>query len=621
MKFKRKYLIFWFLCLFALSLWGRTGTEQEIYKKAQNFEQKGEYVPAESLYVELYSANPDNYNYFNRYKNLLIRQKKYSDLVPLLENRLSKRDYDRYLKLEISVLYYILDMKPKAIDLWEEVFKSQTKNLKDSYANAVYYDLITYGQVNRLYEVVDDLRRITSDPRLLVDHNFAISLKYSNWDDAVSEILHILKIDPDDLRYVRPNLFRYDPDSELYVRVIDALKEKDQPESVILLSDIYSHIAEFQKAYDILDKHLNEGSLGSAMMNFADRMFKQGEYELSYKAAHRIEKIISDDVKKRSMAFLAARSKEKIFDQVNKIDAIIPYPYDSEFMSIRFKPFNPETAKLIKNAYDVYDSLSYYPDFYGELAAMHHADLTYRVYQDFDGALEEYFRLIGRSGVNSKEKIISKICDLYMARGEFAKALEFCVSAPSEYRLMVHEEDRLSLHLFYVSLMNGEKDSLVERTSSVLAVLQEDDPLYNDILGFSGVLNTVLKDSLNYNKWLEAEKYLLQNNTASAIDIYKDLIRMDSPAKKIYALRLLDCLNSQKDIENEEKFWIEHYSALLKTDLGDYFMLRYAGYLEKMKKFDNSYEIFEKYLLSYKESMYYEQIREHVRQHYSPGKP
>jgi hypothetical protein len=40
-----------------------------------------------------------------------------------------------------------------------------------------------------------------------------------------------------------------------------------------------------------------------------------------------------------------------------------------------------------------------------------------------------------------------------------------------------------------------------------------------------------------------------------------------------------------------------------------------------MQKYDISYEIFEKYLLSYRESMYYENIREYVREHYSLGAP
>ena len=620
MKNRRKYHIVLLLSLVVLSLWGQANDQQEIYKNAQFMEQKGDYARAESLYVELYNLHPDNYNYFNRYKNLLIRQKKYNDLVPLLENRLSKRSYDRYLKLEISVLYYVLDMRPKALDLWKDIFNSQTKNMKNSYANALYYDLVEYGQASRLYEMVIDLRQFTSDPRLLVNQNFAVSLKYRNWDDAVKEILHILKTNTEDLRYVRANLFRYDPDSELYTRAIEALKKNDQTESIVLLSDIYSHIGEFQNAFNLLEPGIGEPTLRSAIMDFADHMFKQGEFELSYKAAHRIERNISNDIDKRSMAFLAARSKEKMFDKLNEIDAIIPYPYDSQFLSISFKPFDPKTTELIKEAYDIYDSLSYFPDLQGNLASLHHADLTYRIYQDFDRSLEEYFRLLGRHVVNSKVKVISKICDLYMARGEFDKALEFCISAPERYRLMVHEEDRLLVHRFYVSLMAGERDSLVEKTNGVLAVLQEDDALYNDILAFSGVLNIVMKDSLNYEKWLLAEKYLLQNNTASAIDIYEDLILKETPAKKIYALRLLDCLNSQKDTEIEDQFWEKYYEELLNTDMGDYFMLRYAEYLEKMRKFDISYEIFEKYLLSYQESMYYEQIREHVRQHYSSGK-
>jgi len=40
--------------------------QQDNYRKAIVFEKTGEYSKAESLYVDLYSDNPDNFNYFIR---------------------------------------------------------------------------------------------------------------------------------------------------------------------------------------------------------------------------------------------------------------------------------------------------------------------------------------------------------------------------------------------------------------------------------------------------------------------------------------------------------------------------------------------------------------------------
>jgi hypothetical protein len=53
----------------------------------------------------------------------------------------------------------------------------------------------------------------------------------------------------------------------------------------------------------------------------------------------------------------------------------------------------------------------------------------------------------------------------------------------------------------------------------------------------------------------------------------------------------------------------------------DYFTLRYAEYLEKMQNYEKAVEIYEEYLLSYRESMYYEMIRQYMRERNTPGAP
>jgi hypothetical protein len=48
--------------------------------------------------------------------------------------------------------------------------------------------------------------------------------------------------------------------------------------------------------------------------------------------------------------------------------------------------------------------------------------------------------------------------------------------------------------------------------------------------------------------------------------------------------------------------------------MGDYFMLKYAEFLEKNQKVKNAIEIYEEFLVSYHESMYFETIRTYLRQ-------
>ena len=608
------------LTLFSFS-WGRDDIQQDNYRKAIVFEKTGEYSKAESLYVDLYSNNPDNFNYFTRYKNMLIQQRKFELLLPVIQERVEKRQFDKYIKLELAVLYYTLDKQSDAKKIYRSIFNKQSKSMWNSYANNVYHDVIEYGQGSNCYQVTNTLRDITGNRELLVRYSFVTSLRYRNWDDAVKEIIVILESNPTNLRYVRSDLFRYDPLSALYQRAINELSEVDNTQGKELLSEIYIHLSDYKSAFNVLSRDKSDKSMHGAMLKFANRMFKRSEFDISHQAAKWTEENIGNENNKIAMALLAARSREQMFYKLIQEPKLVFVPYASVFTDIKFKSFNSEEAALIESAYLDYDSLSVFPGIHGQMASMRHAGISYRIYQDFDKALEEYLVLADNINMGLLRDVLSRISELYMAKGEYEKAVTFIEHAGTKYRLMVHEEDQLLPQSFLATIMAGNLDSLTQRAMNVLAMLPKDDPLYNDVLSFTGFINIVAQDTLYRVSWLEGERYLLKNNLAQAQEIFKELLDKDSPAKAIYALRYLDCINTLNDKDAESLFWDKYYQILLRTDMADYFMIQYAVYHEKMQKYEIASEIFEKYLLSYQESMYYERIREYIRQHYSTGAP
>ena len=600
----------------------RVNEQKTIYNKALAFEKNGEYAKAESLYVDLLSFAPDNYNYYNRYRGILLSQRKYEELLPLVEARQAQRQHDTYSKLELGSIHYALGNLEKAEKIWSDIFKGKKKNIRDAYAVAVYQDAQEYRLASEFYKITDILRDISGDPGLLVKYNFATALQYRNWEKAVEEMIHILNTDVKDLRYVRQYIFRYEPLSALYPRVVHALENMNSSQAIVLLADIYTHLLEYEKAFKVYENNIDEENVRKAMTEFAYSMFDQEEYDLASKTAKTAENNLPVEHKLRqSMALLFARSQEAAFYKKSEQIDIVSYPYESEFLHINFTPFDQELNPLIESAYACYDSLKKLPGPIGQTAAMHHAEISYRVFQDFDGALREYSSLSTAGQIIDKLGLITQISKLMLAKGEYEAALTFIQKATQEYTLMVHEEEQLMALGLYVSLIAGRQDSLNTKTDDVLSMLAPDDPIYNDVLGLAAVLNKVMKDSVNFKSWLTAERYLLMNNTASAIDIYKALLNTDPQAKEIYGLRYLDCLKAQRDNEAEAEFWSHYQTILFNSDQGDYFMLRFAAFMEKMQKFDIAYEIFEKYLLSYQESMYYESIREYVRKHYSLGAP
>ncbi|MCD6336757.1 MAG: tetratricopeptide repeat protein [Candidatus Marinimicrobia bacterium] len=603
------------------SLWGRDSIRENNYHRAMSFEKSGEYSKAESLYVELYTSHPDNFIYFTRYKNMLIQQQKFETLLPVIEKRVKERAYDRYLKLELAVLYFTLGESSNAEEIFRSVFKDISSSMQNSYATSIYQNVIEYGQGNNCFKIIDQLRGITGNPELLVRYSFITSLRYRNWEEAVKEILVILETNPANLRYVRSELFRYDPSSDLYQRIIKGISGQNSPEGKELLSEIYIYLNDLQSAFEILSRDNSDISMQKAMLKFANRMYKRGEFNISLKAATWTQKSTKDDNLKITMALLAARSKEQLFYRSIQEPALIFVPYASDFTNIKFRSFNTEQALLIESAYSDYDSLSMFPGVPGDMARMRKAEISYMIYQDFDKGLNEFLALANNMNTEIRKNVISKISELYLAKGEYKKAVSFLKNAGNKYHLMVHEEDQLLPQSLFVSIIAGNMDSLTQRTMDVLAMLPKDDPLYNDVLSFSGFINIVAKDTLYRDDWLEGERYLLQNNLAQAGQVFKALLDKKSPAMTIYALRYLDCLNILHDTESESIFWENYSQNLLETDMADYFMIRHAEFYEKVQKYEIAIELFEKYLLSYPESMYYETIREYIRQQYSTGAP
>jgi hypothetical protein len=441
-----------------------------------------------------------------------------------------------------------------------------------------------------------------------------LALHYRNWQQAVEEMIHILDENPFDLRYVRPYLFQYEPNSILYEIATKELKKQNDIESSILLSELYVHVNQYGLAYKELTKRCESIPMQNALEQFAHQMYSQEEYELSYQSAETLNNYTQSDAVLAAMNMLMAESLERLFYQRNKRESLIPIAFSSSFSPVLLKPFSKDDAKLIERAYVLYDSLKANGGDIAQKATMNHAKISYQIYQDIDAALNEFLELGERVQTTYRREVLSEIATLYLVKGEYQKALTFLQEAPDRYRLMVHEEDQLLPQLLYTSIIAGDMDSLVARTNEVLALLNKNDPQYNDILSYSAYVAIIEKDASNIHLWLEGERTLLKNNMAQAKDIFAGLLKQESSAKAMYALKYLDCLYVIDDKEAETEFWRENAQKLFESDMGDYFMLKYAEFLEKNQKVKNAIEIYEEFLVSYHESMYFETIRTYLRQ-------
>lgn len=608
----RRFIIMLFCFVISASLLAKP-SKSDIYRLAGNFERKGEYAKAESLYVDLFNSEPNNYNYFSRYKHSLLLQQKYEDIKILLEDRHEKNQHDLYTRLELSVLYYTLGDKQEAKKHWEYIFSQKNSRMQSSYGNTIYNKVLEYRLGGSFYEIVDELRRITNKSNFLVSYNFSTSFRFMNWDQSVDEILHIIKNDPADLKYVRPHLFLQDSESAIYEKALSKLSSVKGPEAQILMSDINLHIENYNAALMNLSTMNEDPLIQNALEKLAKTLIDEEEFDLSYTASKRALDFNKSATINLNMRFLMAESLKGKFEKNNRKQTLIPKPFVSMFTHLPIQSFEPSDIALIEDAYNLYDSLSYARGKIAERSILNLIDIEQIVYQDIDAALNRSLKILTEISIENRVSLLGKIANLYMAKGDIESARDFINTAPETYSLMVHEEDKLLVTALHIAILSAESDSLAEKGQIVLSLLAKDDPLYNDVLNYMAFISVLAKDSTNHENWQKAERGLIQQDLAKAAGIYLSMLQGQTEAKFVIALRYLDCIQAMKDENAERIFWENHYEELQNVEIPDYFMLAYADFLEKSPKSEEAVEIYENFLLFHQESMYIEQVRSHLR--------
>ncbi|MDD3095210.1 MAG: hypothetical protein WC372_09070 [Candidatus Neomarinimicrobiota bacterium] len=613
---------YWLVLLIVLlaPLLGRQESDSERYRRAYELERKADYPAAEQLYRDLYEKQPQNYNYYTRYKYVLNRQRKFTALIPLLEQYSTRRAYDLYVRVELGVVYYAAGRREDALRTWDAVFRDKSPALQKNYAVYVYQNMSEYGLNVLLNPVIDDLRRLTGVPELLTRYAFINHLNFRNADKAAEELRLLIEKQPEELRNVQTALFALDPGEPVFRSIPAALQGLESDETSRFLSEFHLYLNDADAAVEVLSRDTGNVVLQRVLSELAVRLHRSGEYPAALRASDHLARYADKNLA-AAMALLAARAQMDAFFATEIRTSRIPPPYPSRLNDVPFPAYQSEYAPLAEDARRRLEALRHAGPPVGPEARFYHAELLFRVYHDIDTALEEFLALAAEGYEKQKNGILARIADCYQARGEFSRARDFLEKAGSEYRLMVHEEDRLAPYLLRADFLAGSADSVYAHAMQVLALLPENDALYNEVLSFAAFVSQAGRDTLYRDAWLEAERLRVRNKISEAEAVYGRLLAAQSPGMPLYAMRRLECLNMLGKTEAESAFWAEYGNTLRNGASADYFTLRYAEYLEKMQNYEKAVEIYEEYLLSYRESMYYEMIRQYMRERNTPGAP
>ena len=284
---KLRQALFFFL-FFAISSFAQV--EQNLdnkFRLAQSYEVAGRLEKAESLYKELYDAQPWNYTFFEALNKILVAQKKYAKSIDLLNQKIlqSPNDYNLYGLLGST--YYIMDQSQKAFATWDNGIKINPES------NIGYRVIANYAIDNRAFDKAIDIlkkgKEHSADPTIFsfdLGNIYAANMKFK---DAAEEFCFLIEKHPEQLAVVKSRIVGYINRPDAAQQTINAVKfivnSKAMPELYDLLTFVFVSSGDFKDAFENVAASENtfHGN-GTNMFIFAQDAFRTRQYDWAVEA-------------------------------------------------------------------------------------------------------------------------------------------------------------------------------------------------------------------------------------------------------------------------------------------------------------------------------------------------
>lgn len=513
MKIKIALIISILLTVFAYS---QQRNEQKL-ALAQSYEQIGEFNSAAKLYEELYESDPTNSQYIISLYRVYTQLKNYAALINILDQRIKQSPDDIEAYGMLGSTYYLMGNEEKAIEIWNEPFKSGN-------VNPVFYRLIAnYALDRRAFEIAIQLyeegKKVSNDK---VIYSFDLARLYSltmQFEKAAQEYCYILSNEPSQSSGVEARIFENinRPGAlDATLKVIEACAENNNLNFSYLLAKLYTEKKSYEKAYEIyLNIDENLSSKGKELYSFARQMFAEKEYGL----AAEIFKTITDrypDSPILSQAFLGyARSLEaELFEDYEKTLPLWKpdFPlekFQSEKTEEVLKAFNV-VANLYKHSEPAYESI------------LRTAVIEFYLLKNYNEARKLLDIIITEAPLskNSAEAYL-ELGNISIIEGNLDEAKKNFSAIMKLISASEGQKNKAIYKLGKVNFYQGQFEEAGKYLSQVLGNLKDNSA--NDAIELMMLLNPQMNDSSNLVTYAQAEFLSEQKKFDEAALSYKKL--------------------------------------------------------------------------------------------------
>ena len=220
------------------------------FTQAMIMERAGNLSEAKLIYAKILEDNPNHQPSFFQIRSIFTREGDYDSAIELVKNWLVSNPNDLQSNLILGEYYFRNQQKEKALDIWENFYKTKLEN-KTTY-RLLFHTYARFGQVAAMENLAQKGREVFSEP-----HLFAIDLanyyqSRQTYNRSLREYMILIEHQNQYLQYVTDRILLMSDDEKTHSLIDSTLKihaiENDNVRKI--LAGYYYKTGQFNNAFD-----------------------------------------------------------------------------------------------------------------------------------------------------------------------------------------------------------------------------------------------------------------------------------------------------------------------------------------------------------------------------------
>ena len=585
-------------------------------KTARIYEMNKDWDSAISIYKDIISKSPNNFQAIRSLKNIYKKSQRYDDGINFLKYYLTRNPKDIQLHIELGEFYYLKEELSLAKKVWSDGINS-FKNNKSFYRIL----LSTYDKYSLEKEIFNMIKkgRDNFGKDFLAQELGGYYQRRKEYKKAIDEYILTLLSNTGRGSTVSRKILMMSDDSEAKDMIEIKLLETSAKYPDILLPTLADHYFKHRDYFNSYKTYLEWANKGffnaKKWLDFANSLRKEKSYLLSIKA---YEFALKQDLREYQIGESLLGLAKTFEDQISPIKGkdIIPFFYnDNMFFEDAFQLYSKISPENLQSSLAIYDSIlvSIPESSLITEAQFRLAEIQYRIIGDFDKSSNLYMTALSQNPpIELTKKIVLRIGDVLLAKGNFNEAISFLDSIYSVYKMPEVKNKLVETYLF-----SGKPDTVLTIINEIFSTINPTNNTFNDLMEIRDIINHYYSGADKISKtafieFLKSEYLLKQGKISEASQLLDYIIKnnLDIELVPLISLRRAIVLMRLKKFDQA----LSQVQSIENTIFADRSIIMSGQIYEQI--YNNTQKALTYYMRiinDYSDSIYSEPIRYHIR--------